>query len=122
LFLFGLLFLWQLPHFLAINWICREEYEQAGYRMWSNGDHSGRRTATLAAVFSLALVGFSTLPWILDFGNLVWLVGGLAAALMMVVLAARFRREGTAESARRLFLYTLLYLPLALGLLALGWR
>ena len=44
----GLLFLWQLPHFLAINWICREEYEQAGYRMWSNGDESGKLTAMLA--------------------------------------------------------------------------
>lgn len=122
LFLFGLLFLWQLPHFLAINWICREEYEQAGYKMWSNGDESGRRTATLAAVFSLALVMFSILPWMLGFANPVWLVGGVAAALVMVVLAARFRREGTAASARRLFLYTLLYLPIALALLAVGWR
>lgn len=122
LFLFGLLFLWQLPHFLAINWICREEYEKAGYKMWSNGDESGRRTATLAAVFSLTLVMFSTLPWVLGFANLLWLVGGVAAALVMVVLAARFRREGTAVAARRLFLYTLLYLPIALALLALGWR
>jgi protoheme IX farnesyltransferase len=121
-FLFGLLFLWQLPHFLAINWICRDEYEQAGYKMWSNGDHSGRRTAVLAAVFSLVLVLFSLLPWLLGFGGLLWLIGGTIAGLAMVVLAARFRRQGTAESARRLFLYTLLYLPLALGLLALGWR
>jgi len=122
LFLFGLLFLWQLPHFLAINWLCREEYEQAGYKMWSNGDASGRRTATLAATFSLTLLMFSTLPWILGFGNLVWLIGGLGTAMLMVWLAARFRKEGTAASARRLFLFTLLYLPLALGLLALGFH
>lgn len=42
-FLFGLLFLWQLPHFIAINWLCREEYESADYKMWSNGDVSGKK-------------------------------------------------------------------------------
>jgi protoheme IX farnesyltransferase len=54
-FLFALLALWQLPHFVAINWLCREEYEQAGYRMWSDGDVSGRRSGLLAAAFALCL-------------------------------------------------------------------
>lgn len=121
-FLFGLLFLWQLPHFLAINWICREEYEAAGYRMWSNGDLSGARTGMLATVFSLMLALFALLPWMLGRASWLWLAGGLGSGLVMAALAAKFRKEGTRESARRLFLYTLLYLPLALGLLALGWK
>lgn len=121
-FLFGLLFFWQLPHFVAINWICREEYERAGYKMWSNGDVSGHRSAVLAAIFSLALALFPLVPWLRGFGGWVWLAGGILLGLVMVVLAARFRRAGTPAAAMRLFLYTLLYLPLALGLLALGWR
>jgi heme O synthase-like polyprenyltransferase len=70
----------------------------------------------------LGLVLFSLVPWLRGFGGVPWLVGGLALGLVMVVLAARFRRAGTPAAAMRLFLYTLLYLPLALGLLALGWR
>ena len=54
-FLFGLLFLWQLPHFIAINWLCREEYESVGYEMWSNGDLTGRKSGMLSAFFALLL-------------------------------------------------------------------
>jgi heme O synthase-like polyprenyltransferase len=110
-----------LPHFLAINWMFRAEYEGAGYRMWSNGDESGKLTGLLATVFSLMLAMFSLLPWVTGRANWVWLAGGLGAGLVMAALAAKFRKEGTRVAARRLFLYTLLYLPLALGLLALGW-
>ncbi|MGD7652379.1 MAG: heme o synthase, partial [Verrucomicrobiales bacterium] len=75
-FLFGLLFFWQLPHFVAINWLCREEYESVGYRMWSNGDGSGRKSAILAAVFSLALGVVSMMPVMMDAVGLVWAVFG----------------------------------------------
>ncbi|MED5418201.1 MAG: protoheme IX farnesyltransferase, partial [Verrucomicrobiota bacterium] len=54
-FLFALLFLWQLPHFVSINWLCREQYEEAGFRMWSDGDESGRRSGFLAGSFAVAL-------------------------------------------------------------------
>ena len=57
-FLFGILFFWQLPHFVAINWLCRAEYEEAGYKMWSNGDLSGKKSGVLCAVFSLVLLCF----------------------------------------------------------------
>ena len=54
--LFGILFFWQLPHFIAINWMYREEYEKAGFVMWSNNDESGRVSAWLCVVFSVALL------------------------------------------------------------------
>ncbi len=94
-FLFGLLFLWQLPHFIAINWLCREEYQS---------------------------VVWSLLPALLGFANLLWALGGPLLALVMTALALRFARDGRRESARRLFLYTLLYLPVSLTLLALAWK
>jgi len=121
-FLFGLLFLWQLPHFIAINWLCREEYESVGYRMWSNGDHSGRKSGVLSAVFAMVLAGLSWLPVSLGFAGTIWAFGGPLLAFVMVGLALRFAADGTRESARKLFLYTLLYLPLALGLLAVSWK
>jgi protoheme IX farnesyltransferase len=121
-FLFGLLFLWQLPHFVAINWLCREEYESVGYKMWSNGDVSGRRSGVLSAVFALALAAWSLLPQQIGFANLTWTLAGPILALVMMALAVRFAWDGRRESARRLFLFTLLYLPAALLVLTVSWR
>jgi protoheme IX farnesyltransferase len=121
-FLFALLFLWQLPHFLAINWMYRDQYENAGFVMWSNGDEDGGRTSALAVFFSVALVGLLTAPLIFSFARL-WAVLGLCVAgIIMLLLALNFRFNRTRVAARKLFLYTLLFLPVALGLLILGWR
>jgi protoheme IX farnesyltransferase len=121
-FLFGLLFFWQLPHFIAINWLCRDEYESVGYKMWSNGDLTGRKSGILSAVFALMLAAWSLLPALLGFANLLWTLLGPLLALVMMALALRFARDGERTSARRLFLFTLLYLPVALLVLTLAWR
>ncbi len=121
-FLFGLLFFWQLPHFIAINWLCRSEYESAGYRMWSNGDLSGQKSGRLSAVFAIALAVFSLMPTFLGFANLLWAIVGPMLALLMAVLALKFSRDGERTSARRLFLFTLLYLPVALLVLLAAWN
>ena len=121
-FLFGLLFFWQLPHFVAINWMYREQYEQAGFVMWSNGDESGARTAKLALGFSICMVLLMLVPPIAGFCAL-WAAGlGVLASARMVMLAGKFWQDRTRDSARRLFLYTLLYLPISLALLIIGWR
>jgi protoheme IX farnesyltransferase len=121
-FLFGLLFFWQLPHFIAINWLCREEYESVGYKMWSNGDLTGRKSGLLSAVFALMLAAWSLMPALLGFANVLWTIGGPLLALLMMALAIKFSRDGERTSARRLFLYTLLYLPVSLLVLALAWK
>lgn len=120
-FLFGLLFLWQLPHFVAISWLCREEYEEAGYRMWSNGDVSGRRTRGLFLGFSvclMVLVGIGGVtglfPWwvaVLHAGFVIWLMRPMLGGF----------EEGDRASMRKAFLGTLLYLPVALLGLAITW-
>jgi len=121
-FLFGILFFWQLPHFLAISWLCREEYETAGYQMWSNHDVSGRKSGFLSAVFSVMMAVFSLLPAFFGFANWVWLVLGPALALFMAALAVKFMRDGERTSARKLFFFTLIYLPAALVVLMVAWK
>lgn len=121
-FLFGLLFFWQLPHFIAINWLCRDEYESVGYKMWSNGDLTGKKSGVLSAVFALALAVFSLLPAFVGFANLLWTIVGPLLALMMMALALKFSRDGERTSARKLFFFTLIYIPVALLVLALAWR
>jgi protoheme IX farnesyltransferase len=121
-FLFALLFLWQLPHFIAINWMCREEYESAGYRMWSNGDVSGRKSARLCWIFSACLAVLPLWPYMTGHVSWPWLAGGLLLGARMMMLSRSFGKQGDRASARRLFLYTLLYLPAALALLLVCWR
>lgn len=124
-FLFSLLFLWQLPHFVAISWLCREEYETAGYKMWSNGDVSGKKCALLSAVFSLVLAALPLWPWLAGWTpgvpGLVALGAGVLMGLMLAALSGRFMRDGERGSFRKLFLSTLLYLPIELGCLAFAW-
>jgi protoheme IX farnesyltransferase len=121
-FLFGILFLWQLPHFVAINWLCRVEYESAGYQMWSNGDAGGKKSGMLCAAFCAVLAGFSLLPIFWGFAGLSWVIGGPVLALAMMVLAYRFRKNPERKSCRLLFFSTLVYLPFALTLLLFAWR
>jgi len=121
LFLFGLLFFWQLPHFLAINWMYRDQYRDAGFVMWANRDERGTLTARLALAFSLGLAAWLAVPYLFGFAGILSLVGGLLLGVQMVILAVVYGKSRTREDARRLFLYTLIYLPLVLGLLALTW-
>ncbi len=120
-YLFALLFLWQLPHFVAINWLCREEYESAGYVMWSNGDTSGKFTAKLAMMFSIGLASLGPIAWVMELTGLFYAIGGTLAGLYMAYLAYRFSQAGDRQTCRALFLYTLLYLLIALGLLTFDW-
>ncbi len=120
-FLFWLLFFWQLPHFVAISWLCREEYEEAGYQMWSNGDVTGRKTSVLFVVFSICLMslviaGSATglFPWWVAVAHT-----ALVIYLMRPILS--YRASGERAPMRKAFLGTLLYLPLVLVGLAFAW-
>ncbi len=120
-FLFGLLFLWQLPHFVAINWMYRKEYEDAGFVMWSNGDESGGRTSFLGIFFSVLLMMMMVIPLAFGFVRTWAVVGLMLAASVMIKYAINFGKSRLREDARRLFLYTLIFLPASLFLLFIGW-
>jgi heme o synthase len=117
--LFGILALWQIPHFLAIAWLYRDDYERAGYAMLPTVDPTGIRTARQSLVCALLLLGLSVLPWVWGMAGWWYLAGAVSLGLAFAGLAALFSMEVTEARARRLFLGSILYLPALLGLLAL---
>lgn len=114
LFLFSLLFLWQLPHFLAINWMYREEYIRGGFVMWSNDDLSGKKTARLALLWTAPMLGLCVWPPLTGFVHWIFAAPSLLATLYLLKLGAVFHRTGERTDARKLFFATLIYLPVML--------
>lgn len=121
-YLFLLLFLWQLPHFLAINWMYRDEYRKGGFVMWANDDDTGNRTARLALIFSILSAALMFLPVISGQTNVYFLIPSLLINAVLIVLSLRFQKARDRVAARKLFLFTLLYLPALLVCTALFWR
>jgi protoheme IX farnesyltransferase len=117
LILFGVLFLWQMPHFLSIAWMYRDQYAQAGFRMVRKSDASGANTAASAFLFSLGLVGVATAPAFLGMTSYVYLAGAMLLNAVLLLCAVQFCMERTRPVARRLFFSSILYLPLLLGLM-----
>jgi protoheme IX farnesyltransferase len=115
--LFGILFFWQLPHFMAIAWLYRDEYSGAGFRMLSGVDPEGRRTAASAIRNTIALLVISLFPYLLGLVGAKYVLGAIALGLAFLVMAVRFARHLTPVTARALFFASILYLPLLLGLL-----
>lgn len=83
-YLFAFLFLWQMPHFVAISWLCRVEYEEAGYCMWSNGDEGGGKTAWIAGAFTVLLILLAPIGQVLGYASVVWSVSGSLLGLVML--------------------------------------
>lgn len=123
LYLFLLLFLWQMPHFAAINWMYREEYRRGGFKMWSNDDESGSKTAKIALFFAVLVFLFGVLFPLLTELLFAWgaIPGGILGGVMLF-LSLRFLKTCERSDARRLFFYTLLYLPLMMIASYLAWR
>lgn len=112
--LFAILFLWQLPHFLAIAWIYREDYARAGFAMLSAFDPDGAATARQIVLYTAALVVASLLP---EAGTL-YLCGALAFGALFAAFGLCFLVWRTAADARNVFLASVVYLPFLLALLS----
>lgn len=121
LFLFMILFWWQLPHFAAINWMYRDQYKAGGFVMWSNDDDDGARTSRLAVVYSTAVLLLPLLPVLTGVTHWWFLLPGFALGAIMLWLSLCFRRTRERSDARKLFFFTLLYLPLALFAAIAAW-
>ena len=115
--MFAILFLWQLPHFMAIAWLFREDYGRAGLRMLSGSDEEGVVSARQAVHYAMTLVPVSLLPAIFGMAGQTYLYGALSLGLAFLAFTARFGLARTTPRARTLMSASLLYLPALLGLL-----
>lgn len=112
--LFGIQFLWQMPHFLALAWLYREDYALGGYRVYSVTDPSGAELSWQMAATAALLLGVSVLPFGLGLAGGAYLFTALALGGLFLVLSLAAARDLTLASARRVFLASLAYLPLVL--------
>lgn len=117
--LFGILYLWQLPHFLAIAWMFREDYAGAGLKMLPEVDGGGPWTGRLAVLYALALVPVSLAPTLLGLAGGAYFAGALILGVALVAVGLGMVRDRERRSARRLLLASVTYLPLLLVLLVL---
>jgi protoheme IX farnesyltransferase len=117
--LFAILFLWQFPHFYAIAWMYREDYERAGIRMLPVVEPDGESTARRILWYSLVLIPISLAPKFLSMTGNWYLFGALAIGLMFLYAGVRVSFDRTRQQARRVLLASVIYLPVLYGLMLL---
>lgn len=117
--LFAILFLWQLPHFLAIAWIFRDDYRRGGFPMLPVVDPEGLTTGHQVALYCAALVPVSLLPTILGLTGPIYFFGALVLGLGFLAFGLRMARNRQGREARGVLLASVTYLPLLLALLVI---
>lgn len=110
--LFAIVFLWQIPHFMAIAWMYRDDYRSAGFPMLPVVEPDGLRTGQQAMLYSAALLPVSIGPTVVGVAGWVYFWLALVLGVVLLVLSARFARERSDRAARILFFASIIYLPL----------
>ena len=110
--LFGIVFLWQIPHFLAIAWIYREDFARAGFQVLPVVEPSGRRTARHVLLFLAGLLPVSLAPVWVGMAGTPYLLGAALLGFGFAALSVRFALHRSMQNARNLFAGSLVYLPL----------
>lgn len=113
----AILFVWQLPHFLALAWLYREDYQQGGYTMLPRVDPSGRLTAQVCVLSAVALMPIALMLTMLQVTGWIYALGAMMLGAALLAAAARMHAARNDANARRLFLASLLYLSLLLPLM-----
>ncbi len=113
------LFCWQVPHFLALAWLYREDYRRGGFRMLPAVDPGGHLTACIVVVYALLLLPVTLALTILGAAGGVYAAGACVLGAAFVAAAVVLERRRTAAAARGVFLASVIYLPLLMGLLVL---
>jgi protoheme IX farnesyltransferase len=112
--LFGIVFLWQMPHFLAIAWMHRGDYAAAGIPLLPVLEPDGRRTGQQALLYAAALLPVSLLPVAVGLADVPYVIVATSLGVGFIWLAASFARHRSIYTARGLFLFSITYLPILL--------
>ena len=115
--LFFIVFFWQMPHFLAIAWMHREDYAAAGIPLLPVLEPDGRRTGRQALLYAAALWPVSLMPVLVGLGGAPYLLMASGLGLALIAQSAVFASHRSHTEARRLFLFSITYLPLLWGAL-----
>jgi protoheme IX farnesyltransferase len=110
--LFGIVFFWQMPHFLAIAWMHRDDYARAGIPLLPVLEPDGRRTGQQALQYAVALGPVSLMPVLVGLAGAPYASVAVVLGILLVWVTARFARDRSVANARRLFLFSILYLSL----------
>jgi protoheme IX farnesyltransferase len=117
--LYGIVFLWQFPHFMAIAWMYREDYERAGYLVLPPGERRNSFMALQSLLPTVALIALTLIPTLLGREGLIYTVGALLLSLAFLYYAVQLALRRTNAVARRLLLASILYLPSVFALMVL---
>lgn len=120
--LFGIVFMWQMPHFLAIAWMYRDEYAGAGMPLLPVIQPDGRSTGRQAVIYTAALVPLSMMPTGVGLASLWYMVGALTLGAVLMLLSVEFSAKRNMDTARRLFFGSILYLPILWAMLVFDHR
>jgi protoheme IX farnesyltransferase len=118
--LFLIMFLWQMPHVLAIGWLFRLDYARAGLPVLPVIDPHGGLTGRQAALWAATVIPASELPFLLGLTDPAYAIGALVLGLAQLAIAIRFAARRTDANARVLFYASITYLPLLWILMAAG--
>ncbi|MEX0994218.1 MAG: heme o synthase [Balneolaceae bacterium] len=119
--LFGIVFCWQIPHVMSIAWVCRKDYEHAGFQMLPKPDKKGRVTSAWILLPILALFPTLYKLFIMDLAGMLYLSGSLAATLLFLYYGVRFAIHRTVDSAKPLMFASFAYLPLIWIFIFIDW-
>jgi len=114
-------FVWQIPHFMAIAWLYRDDFRRAGFPLLPVVNTDGKSTARQAVIFSVLLLPISLVPFLLHAAGAIYAAGAIAGGLGILALSMSFASQRIDERARRLFLASITYLPI-LWVLLIGDR
>lgn len=117
--LFSIMFLWQMPHSLAIGWLYRDDYARAGFRLLPVVDPTGKSTGRQIVSNCLALLAVGLLPTLIGFAGAIYFFSALVLGSIFLWYGVSLALSGSPAAARRLLFASLLYLPLLLGVMAL---
>jgi len=111
----GIVFIWQIPHFLALAWMYRDDYAQGGFKMLPSLDESGELTARVSVITSMCLIPLALFMTVVGSTGILFAIAGTILGGFMTMRSITFWRKRDDNSARRLFFASITYLPILLA-------